>query len=481
MKNFNISNYALMLENRAFIVEAAPEKKADEKAPDQKTKTEMTKQVAKSLIQPQEGDSAAIKEIAEIVNNASKHKAQYDSIIAQIEPFIFNTDESMTTMDLTFKSIDGKVDYSVKVNRSKDPHGNFAVWFDEDGTKVFIEGLDVNYLAAQFNKAIAGLGTDEELIGSLAGGIYKASYAANANPKEVFKAVAARYQEAFGEEFYAAIDGEFSGSPDVFAHAVLGKDVTESDISTALGVDFLQSLALDVAIGVATFGAGAAIRGVMTGARLVNAAKAVNGFRGGMTAFRAGLAGERTGVGISGAANVASLAKGAQNFNQARSGFSAITAAGNAAGTAGKIGAGVGAGAALAGAPYSGAEQTQSNITAEDAAFAFASQIRDLAKGYTDGASELQIAFMVLSLDPKSAQLVLAQWSKNYGDEGTFYNYCISEELSGDLKTLVDGYWAGIANEGPLAGRAQTIANSLSKGAAAPTEQTPPATEETES
>ena len=453
MKKFDLSNYALMLENKAFVVEATPAS----------PNTEIAKQVAKSLIKPQPTDPPAIKEISSIISNPTQNKAAYDTIIAQIEPFIFDKNDANKTTNLTFKSVDGKTQYTVKVNREKDPNGNYAVWFDEDGTKVFLEGLDINYLAAQFNRAIAGLGTDEDKIGAVAGAIHRGSFDAGANAAEVFKAVDARYKQAYGEDLFTAIDGEFTGSPDLYARAILGKEVTESDISEALGVDFLQSLVIDVAFGIATFGAGAALRGLMTGARAVRAAQAVNKIKGGMTAFRTGLAGQKTGVGITGAGNVATLAKGAQDANLAKSGFSAITAAGNKAGQMGKVGGLVGAGSTLASGPYSDVDTNSTQITAEDAAFAFCSQIRELAKGYTDGASELQIAFMVLSLDPTSVQLVLGQWSKNYGDEGDFYNYCISEEIGGDLKSLIDGYWAGITGAGPLAGAVSKVLTDMKK------------------
>jgi hypothetical protein len=464
MKNFNISNYALMLENNAFVVEATP----------QEVSKQITKQVAKSLIKPDEKDSDAVKAIKSIISDPTKNKTQYDSIISQIEPFIFNQSETVKSTELNFKSADGKTSYMVVVNREKDPNGNYAVWFDEDGTKVFLAGLDINYLATQFNKAIDyGMiaGTDEESFASVVGAIHKESAAAGADPKQVFKAVADRYKTAFGEDFYEAVDGEFTGSPDVFARALVGVEIKESDISTALGVDFLQSLAIDVAFGIATFGAGAAVKGLMTGARAVRAASAVNKIKGGMTAFKSGLAGQKTGVGISGAANVATLSKGAKDVNLAKSGFSAITAAGNTARTGGVIGAGVGAGSTIAGATGS-ADQVESNITADDAAFAFASQLRELAKGYTDGGAELQIAFMILSLNAQSAPLVLAQWNKNFGDEGTFYDYCISEELDGDLKALIDGYWAAIANEGPLVQKVATISGNMKTGTAS-TEEAP--------
>lgn len=472
MKRLDLSKYALMLENNAFVVEAVPAAEA--------------KAAAKSLATPLDTDSAGLKAIKGIINNPTAKKAEYDSIISQLEPFILSQDANVNNTTLKFK--DGTIDYEVIVNRQKDPNGNFAVWFDEDGTKILIDGLDMNFLATQFRKGVEGtsifglnFGTNEDKLAALAGAIHKTAAANSANSKAIFDALNVAYTAAYKEDLYDALDGEFTGSPDAFARALYGQEITEEDIRTALGVDFLQSLALDVVIGIATFGVGAAAKGLLTGARAIRAAGAVNKITGAGKAFRSGLAGNATGVGIRGSANVATLAAGATDANLAKSGFSAITAAGNAARTGAAVGAGVGAGVATAqgiSAATSDVNTGGQQIDAESAAYAYCSQIRDLAKGYTDGADELQIAFMILSLDQQSAQLVLGVWEKNFSDEGSFYDYCISEELSGDMLSLVNGYWAGITGAGPLADEVSKISVNMKKGAAAAQPAAQPAEKE---
>jgi|694.fasta_scaffold01416_28 hypothetical protein len=461
MKKLDLSKYALMLENNAFVVEATP--------------SAATKAAAKSLATPVDTDTAGLKAIKAIINDPTGKKQQYDSIIGQLEPFILSQDVNLKTTPLKFK--EGEIDYEVIVNRAVDPKGNYMVWFDEDGTKILIDGLDMNFLATQFRRGVEGtsvfglnFGTDEDKLAAIAGAIHSTAAGANANPTVIFDALNKAYTAAYQEDMYAALDGEFTGSPDAFARALYGQEITEKDIQTALGVDFLQSLALDVVIGVATFGVGAAAKGLFTGARAIRAAGAVNKISGTAKAFRSGLAGNATGVGIRGGANVATLAAGAADANLAKSGFSAITAAGNAARTGAAIGAGVGAGVA-AGQGISAATSdvnTQGGqaIDAEAAAYAYCTQIREVAKGYTDGADELQIAFMILALNAQSAQLVTSTWSKNFGDEGEFYEYCVASELSGDLLSLVNGYWAGITGTGPLADEASKIKTNMKKGAA---------------
>jgi hypothetical protein len=303
MKRLDLSKYALMLENNAFVVEATPAMAA-------------TREAAKSLATPVDTDTAAVKAVKTIINDPTGKKAQYDSIISQLEPFIFSQDAAVTNTTLKFK--EGEVDYEVIVNRAVDPKGNYMVWFDEDGTKILIDGLDMTFLATQFRRGVEGtsifglnFGTDEDKLAAIAGAIYSTAAGANADPGAIFNALNQAYTAAYQEDMYEAIDGEFTGSPDAFARALYGQQITEDDISAALGVDFLQSLVLDVVIGVATFGVGAAARGLFTGARAIRAAGAVNKLKGTATAFRSGLAGNATGVGIRGGANVATLAAGA--------------------------------------------------------------------------------------------------------------------------------------------------------------------------
>jgi len=480
MKILDISKYALMLENRAFVSETAADTAAATVTATMAAKTAIVKAAAKSLATPVETDTPGLKAIKAIINDPTAKKAEYDSIINQLEPFILSTDANLNTRPLKFK--DGTIDYEVSVNRQKDPNGNFAVWFDEDGTKILIQGLDMNYLAIQFRKGVEGssifgltFGTDEDKLAALAGAIHKTAAENNADPKAVFDALNTTYTALYREGMYEALDGEFSGSPDAFARALYGQELTDGDIRTALGVDFLQSLVFDVALGMVTFGAFSAARGLLTGARAIRAAGAVNKITGASKAFRSGLAGNATGVGIPGSANVGALSAGAVNRPLAQSGFSAITAAGNTARTGGTIGAATGGGLAAAGGISSATSDVDTNVNSggqqldpESAAFAYCVQIRELAKGYTDSADEFQIAFMILALDRQTVQVVLRIWEKNFSDKGSFYEYCVSSELGGDLRKLVNGYWAGITGSGPLADEVAKISVDMKKGAATP-------------
>jgi hypothetical protein len=368
--------------------------------------------------------------------------------------------------------------------------GSQQVYVDYDSTSVLIEGLNMNYLATQFRRGVEGssvfgmdFGTDEDKLGAVAGAIYRLAYSKNADPLPIFEGLKTAYQNQYNESLMDAVMSDFSGYPEVLARALYGDTITDSDITTAGWVNFGESLVADVVIGLATFGVGAAVRGVWTGARAIRAAGAVNKLRGSATALRSGFGGgarqvigqsgravtaQATGVGVPGAANVSTLATGAADKALAQSGFSSITQAGAASAKGAAIGAGVGAlgavgqsGSALA----SGAEQdiSAAGYSPEDAAYAFCSQIRELAKGYTDAANELQIAFMILSLTPQTAAIVEQVWSANYGDEGDFYTYCVKEELDDDMLSLVNGYWAGITGKGDLGGQVNTISANMQK------------------
>jgi len=50
----------------------------------------------------------------------------------------------------------------------------------------------------------------------------------------IFDALNKAYTAAYQEDMYAALDGEFTGSPDAFARALYGQEITEKDIQTAL-------------------------------------------------------------------------------------------------------------------------------------------------------------------------------------------------------------------------------------------------------
>jgi len=474
MKQINLLNYALLHENKSLGYYSLNEG-----------------EVSTNTISIQDSDSPEVKAVKKlIIDNAGKAVQDPEFLKINTEAANLVASGSPGPNRLTIKIGDKEYAISIYVAGGKAADGKSGVYIDFDSTARVIEGLDMKFLATQFRKGVEGssifgldFGTDEDKLGALAGAIYRIGYEKNADVPEIFKALGTAYQSAYNESLMDAVEADFSGTPEVLARAVYGATVTDGEISAALGVDFLQSLVLDVAIGLCTFGVtfgiSAAAKTLFTGVRAVRAAGSINKLKGGLRGFRSGLTaakgtGKVTGVGIDGAANVATLAKGAKDADLAKSGFSAITKAGYLAKTGAKIpsivgaGAGVGlaAGQGLAAAAGEDAEQQEvQNFTAEDAAFAFCTQIKELAKGYTDGSNELQITFLITSLSPKTAQAVMQSWSKNFGEDGDFYEYCVTSEISGDMLSLCNGYWAGITGSGPLAAQVDKISQGMQKEA----------------
>lgn len=477
MRHINIGNYAILNESRSLgyysLTEAGTAGSAGSSG------TAGTAAASANTISIEQTDSPEVQAIKKLViDNASSATPDAEFVKLNTAAAALVAAGQSGPSQVTVKIGEQEYAVSIYVANGKTADGKAGVYIDWDSTTKVIEGLDMNYLATQFRKGVEGssifglnFGTDEDRLGALAGAIYRIGYEKGADVPTIFKALGDAYQGAYGESLMDAVTGDFSGTPEVLARAVYGDTVTEADIATGMGVDFLQSLVVDVAIGLCTFGVGAAAKGLITGARAVRAAGAVNKLKGGFTAFRSGAmattGAEATGVGVQGAANVSRLAAGANDFRAAQSGFSTLTAAGKSAQVGGKIGAGVGAGMAVGGglsAAASGADVVPAqNFTAEDAAFAFCTQIRELAKGYTDGGDELQITFMITSLSPQTAVILQNVWSKNFGEDGDFYEYCVASEISGDMLSLCNGYWAGITGKGPLAGQVDKISQDMQK------------------
>ena len=475
MRHINIGNYAILNESRSLgyysLTEAGTAGSAGSSG------TAGTAAASANTISIEQTDSPEVQAIKKlIIDNASSATPDAEFVKLNTAAAALVAAGQSGPSQVTVKIGEQEYAVSIYVANGKTADGKAGVYIDWDSTTKVIEGLDMNYLATQFRKGVEGssifglnFGTDEDKLGALAGAIYRIGYEKGADVPTIFKALGDAYQGAYGESLMDAVKGDFSGTPEVLARAVYGDTVTEADIATGMGVDFLQSLVVDVAIGLCTFGVGAAAKGLITGARAVRAAGAVNKLKGGFTAFRSGVAkGAAANNGIvAGGSNISTLAKGATNFNAAQSGFSTLTNAGVSAVTGAKIGAGVGAGMAVGGgisAAASGAEAVPAqNFTAEDAAFAFCTQIRELAKGYTDGGDELQITFMITSLSPQTAVILQNVWSKNFGEDGDFYEYCVASEISGDMLSLCNGYWAGITGKGPLAGQVDKISQDMQK------------------
>ena len=476
MKQINLLNYALLHENKSLGYYSL---------------TEAVGEVSTNTISIQDSDSPEVKAVKKLViDNAGKAVQDAEFVKLNTEAANLVASGSPGPNRLTIKIGDKEYAISIYVAIGKAADGKSGVYIDFDSTARVIEGLDMNFLATQFRKGVEGssifglnFGTDEDKLGALAGAIYRIGYDKNADIPEIFKALGTAYQSAYNESLMDAVEADFSGTPEVLARAVYGDTVTDGEISTAMGVDFLESLVVDVAIGLCTFGVGAAARGIISGAKMVRAAGTISKFKKGSKAFIGGIRQGTGSVSAGGKAtgfNPAALAGGLKKtapgvpgfdpFKTAQTGFSAIQKAGVSAVKGAKIGAGVGAGLAagqgLAAAASEDPEQQEvQNFTAEDAAFAFCTQIKELAKGYTDGANELQITFMITTLSPKTAQAVMQSWAKNFGEDGDFYEYCVSSEISGDMLSLCNGYWAGITGSGPLAAQVDKISQGMQKEA----------------
>ena len=486
MRTLNTSNYALLYEQKMLgYLTAINEADTSGAAAEQNTI---------SILPGDLPEVQAIKKL--VIDNAGKGDSA-DAEFKKINDVAVRLAATKTAGQEMVKVKIGDKEYSVVVAciGVVTAGGRQQVYVDYDATSVLVEGLNMNYLATQFRRGVEGssvfgldFGTDEDKLGAVAGAIYRLAYSKGADPKPIFDGLSTAYQNQYGESVNDALEADFSAYPEVLARALYGETITDGDITTAGWANFGESLIADVAIGLATFGAGAAVRGLVSGVRTIRAAGAINKLRGTAKAFKSGLQGgakqllgqggkaagrQSTGVGVtnaaSGGANVSTLAAKAKDFDKARSGFSTITKGGSDAVKFGAIGAGVGAGVGVVQGAYdlaSGADQDLemgTGFSPEDAAYAFCSQIREIAKGYTDAANELQIGFMIMSLTPQTAALVEQVWSANFGDEGDFYTYCVKEELDADMLSLINGYWAVITGKGDLASQVNTISANMQK------------------
>ena len=453
MKHINLLNYATLYENKSLgyysLTEAAP--------------------VSTNTISIQPTDSAEIKAVKKlIIDNSGKASQDPEFVKINTEAAKLVAAGSPGPSRVTVKIGDSEYSVSIYVAIGKAADGKSGVYIDFDSTVKVIDSLNMNYLTSQFKRGVEGnsifglsFGTDEDKLGALAGAIYRIGYERNADIPELFKALGTAYEKTYGESLMDAVEGDFSGSSEVLARSVYGATVTDGEISAAMGVDFLESLVVDVAIGLCTFGIGAAAKGLFTGVRAIRAAGAINKLKGGATAFKRG-------IGIGGPGSPLSLAQGATKGYDAAKGFKTIAGAGKSAVTGTKIGAGAGAvtrtGLGVTSLAGEDAEQQDvQNFTLDDAAYAACIQFRELAKGYTDGANELQITFMITTLSPKTAQAVIKSWSDNFGEDGDFYEYCVASEISGSMLSLCNGYWAGITGGGPLAGQVDKISQAMQK------------------
>lgn len=478
MRTLNTSNYALLYEQKMLgYLTAINEADTSGAAAEQNTI---------SILPGDLPEVQAIKKL--VIDNVGKGDSA-DAEFKKINDVAIRLAATKTAGQEMVKVKIGDKEYSVVVAciGVVTAGGRQQVYVDYDATSVLVEGLNMNYLATQFRRGVEGssvfgldFGTDEDKLGAVAGAIYRLAYSKGADPKPIFDGLSTAYQNQYGESVNDALEADFSAYPEVLARALYGETITDGDITTAGWANFGESLIADVAIGLATFGVGAALRGIWTTARAAKAAQSTLNLTG-AAAKQAAQSTLRLSSGAAklgakqgyreifkGAASIRNPLKGAVagspgSVTNAAYNAGASTVTGAAYGAVAGAGLGVAQGQS---ALVSGTDQDLemgTGLSPEDAAYAFCSQIRELAKGYTDAANELQIGFMIMSLTPQTAALVEQVWSANFGDDGDFYTYCVKEELDADMLSLINGYWAGITGKGDLATQVNTISANMQK------------------
>ena len=278
MRHINLTNYAILTENKSSGYYSLTEKDAESSTP-----------------------GATGQTISILSNDSTEIKALKNVIINKVPIEVFNqingestklvADTASPQAKFSVKIADA--DYKVVINKTALADGKTGIWIDYDSTAKLIEGLDLDYITTQLNrsadKTFLGIdfGTNEEKMASVAGAIYAYCYEKNASPKEVLKAIGARYQERFGESMLTMIDNEFTGSPDVFARGLFGDDLDPSDVTAALGVDAAQSLIFDLVLTVGAYAATAVSFGGASGAAAISTVKLASTFKNIVTLGRA--------------------------------------------------------------------------------------------------------------------------------------------------------------------------------------------------
>ena len=284
MRTLNLGNYAALYESKkmGYVNEAETAVPAVNPAP--------AASPAASTLSELPTDSEEVKKIKKCIltNTPPEVKAAIDAKAAELANSLNMTESKFS---VTIDTVEIKVVLK-KLGTLAD--GTIQIKPDYDSTAKLIEGLDLDYITGQLkkgsDKTFLGIdfGTDEEKLASVAGSIYSYCYDKKANPKDVFAAIGTRYQERYGEAMLTMIDGEFTGSPDAFARGLFGQTLTQEDISTALGVDALQSIAVDVSIMIGTYALTAFTGGAAAPAAVASTAETASALKNVMTLGRAG-------------------------------------------------------------------------------------------------------------------------------------------------------------------------------------------------
>ena len=285
MRHINLTNYAILTENKSSGYYSL-------------TEADAVPAAAAAVAAP----AAAGQTISILSTDSTEIKALKNVIINKVPIEVFNqingestklaADTANSQAKFSVKIADAE--YRVVINKTTLADGKTGIWIDYDSTAKLIEGLDLDYITTQLNRAAdktflgIDFGTNEEKLASVAGAIYSYCYEKNASAKEVLKAIGTKYQERFGESMLTMIDNEFTGSPDVFARGLFGADLNPSDVSAALGVDAVQSLIFDLVLTVGAYAATALSGGAGAGAAAISTAKLSSTLKNVATLGRAG-------------------------------------------------------------------------------------------------------------------------------------------------------------------------------------------------
>ena len=525
MKHINLTNYALLTENKSSGYYSVTE--ADIVAP----------KIAAKPLSIDAGDSEEIKAIKGVIINKTPVEA-FNALTAAATALAASTSVK-SVVDVT---IDTKT-YKVDLNKIPDTKPS-QIWIDYDSASLkLIEGLNLEYITNYIREQTEGIGTAEEEVAAMAGAIYAYCREKGGNPKAVMAAVAKYYTENKGEEFYAMLDADFDGSPKVLVDALFGKTVSQDQINTALMVDAGQSLLVDLTImlglwavtapsaGVAapaaavqtakvgstlknifTFGKSArtakaletgivAAETALTGAKLLTGAnklrqlgsaislsaeevKLIQGVKNASQINRFLTATKGGSMSLNGQKMAAELAADSPGFfksikelfkisptvvNQLVAAVGGPKKAALLAGSPGAIDTILDTTSWLTGNPEDENETGSNSDISEDGINKLVNALYNEAKsgtfGYTDSGAELKIAFLMLSLTPETYALVDKAWTISYGAKyGNLYNSCVVDELDFDLFDLVNGY-LGSFGIGELTGKVAELKANLAKPA----------------
>jgi hypothetical protein len=151
---------------------------------------------------------------------------------------------------------------TVRINTKK-KDGIITVICKVINKELAMESVDFDIAAYNINRAVDGIGTDEDTIGEVGAALSSIAIDAGLDASTFFNELDARMQKKYGESLKEIIDGDFDGDAEVIAMNIYKRPIEKSVIR---GLNFATIL-FDLGLTVATLGSGtAAMAAVKTGA-----------------------------------------------------------------------------------------------------------------------------------------------------------------------------------------------------------------------